>query len=177
MRRPIIRPVTKRMPRPPMKKAAVTDSIVARPVHELLRAFVGRWSITGTNLGGAPVAANSEVRGEESYEWLPGEFFLVGRWDRRFGDQRHVGVSVMGRGVQDPPHQAHHFDNLGDARTYALSASGRTLTFSGEQERAKYEIAEDGRTFRARWEIFKGVSRWAPLCELVATRIGTATVS
>lgn len=140
------------------------------PEHELLIRLVGRWTITGRNGAEAPSAPNAPIAGEESYEWLPGEFFVLGRWDRRIGDGRHVGVSMLGRAVDASRYEAHNFDNLGYARRYVLSASGSTLTFSGEWERATYEIAEDGRSFRARWEISKDGSTWGSLCELRGER-------
>jgi hypothetical protein len=140
--------------------------------HRLLGTFIGRWHVTGQNAPSTPGGAAATVSGEESYEWLPGSFFVMNRWDRLFSDgNEHVGTGFLGsRGGAGFFSQS--FDNLGYERRYEVTAEGRVWSFTGQFERARYEFSEDGDGFTARWELSRDGKDWQPLCDLRATRIG-----
>ena len=59
------------------KPVALEPAPVLTAEHELLNVFLGRWKVEGQNKEAAGVAPNMPVVGEESYEWLPGRFFVV----------------------------------------------------------------------------------------------------
>jgi hypothetical protein len=139
--------------------------------HRRLDVAVGTWRVEGRNDDAAPAAAGAQVRGQESYEWMPGGFFLVCRWDRRIGDQRHVGTGVIGHDPDSNSYTSENFDNLGYHRGYDISVRDRTWTFSGRYERASMVFSEDGRTFTVTWEISKDSDRWQPLCKLQGTKL------
>ena len=56
--------------------------------HKRLEAFIGTWHAEGTSYGGGgqdaadPRAAGVPWISDESYEWLPGGFFVLHRWMR-----------------------------------------------------------------------------------------------
>ena len=142
------------------------------PEHRRLDAFAGSWKVTGTNLGGAPNAPNSTVTGEERYEWMPGNFFLVSHFDHRFGDGgQHTGMSVYRYDATTRCYSTHAFDNLGFARRYAVSVDGQRWTYSGDHERATIEFSTDGRTMSVYWELAADGSTWQPLCQLTLTKV------
>ena len=140
------------------------------PAHRRLDAFAGRWSVTGRNLDGAPTAAGSQVTGEERYEWMPGNFFLVSHFDRQFTDgSRHTGMGVFRYDAATDAYFLHAFDNLGYARKYAVRAHNHHWKITGDRERAEIGFSDDGRTMRTYWEVAKD-GAWHPLCELTATK-------
>ena len=139
--------------------------------HHHLEAFVGRWRLEGRNGEGAPLAAGARVTGEERYDWLPGEFFLVTRWARYMGDADHRGIGVIGRDVTTGEFTVHSFDNLGYSRTYHADVQRGKITFTGKWERATMSVSDDGRTTTAHWEITTDGSTWLPLCDLEGTRL------
>jgi hypothetical protein len=142
------------------------------PEHEQLDRFVGTWSVEGWNRSDAPVAADTKVTGEESYEWLPGQFFLVYRWDRQFGGSEHTGVGVIGRAESGDGYDAHFFDNLGYARTYEVAVRDGVLTLTGQWERATVTVDDGGDRMSIHWERSSDGRRWVPLCDLTGERAG-----
>jgi hypothetical protein len=134
-----------------------------------LEVFVGRWKVEGKNHALAPNDPETPVSGEESYELLPGGFFLLSRFEHRAANSAHVGTSVIGS-AQDQ-YRLDSFDNLGYHRTYELSAEGQVWTIRGEHERARQAFDPSGNHFDIAWEIRKHGERWQPLCTLRATRV------
>jgi hypothetical protein len=136
-----------------------------------LDAFVGAWRVGGHNLEGAPTGEGEPVTGVESYDWLPGGFFLEYRWHRRFGAHDHEGIGIFACDAPDGPCAAQFYDNLGFARRYAASVDDDVLTLSGPRERATIALGDGGRTLAIRWDRSSDGVEWQPLCALMGTRI------
>lgn len=139
------------------------------PAHERLDAFVGNWKIDGRNGEGAPVGADARVTGQESYEWLPGRFFLVHRWDRQFGDTQHTGIAIIGYDEPREAYVAQFFDNAGYARVYDAIVRDRVLTLTGPHERASISVS--GGIMMTHWERTTDRVNWLPLCDLTGTKV------
>jgi hypothetical protein len=141
--------------------------------HALMEMLIGRWHVQGHNALAAPNAPGTPVSGEQSYEWLPGRFFVLGRWSRRFGDagdDAHVGTSIIGHDPDRGGLFAHHYDNLGYAREYVVLVNDHVWSLSGRHERARIELSLDGASFHETWQLSKDGVIWQPLCELVGRR-------
>lgn len=110
-----------------------------------MEMLIGQWQVEGNNAPAAPHAPRTPVSGEQSYEWLPGKFFVLGRWSRRFGDggRAHIGTSILGYDPDRDGLSTHHYDNLGYAREYAVSVRDRVWSLTGRSERM--EIAAEER--------------------------------
>jgi hypothetical protein len=141
-------------------------------LHRKLEALIGRWSISGRNAGAAPEAPNSVIRGENHFEWLPGQFFVIGRFRHDNGSGTHSGASMLGVDEDSGALFAHNFDNLGYERRYALSIEGGVWRFVGQFERATLVFGQDGRSYEERWELSKDGEHFVPLCEMHATKLG-----
>ncbi|HEX6243496.1 MAG TPA: hypothetical protein VFZ61_21435 [Polyangiales bacterium] len=136
-----------------------------------LSMFVGKWQVRGYNEPITLEGRRTEVAGFQEYEWMPGRFFLSGRWDHRFGDGTHRGLSVLGIDPEYGDTFAHHYDNLGYARQYKLELHERVWTFQGDSERATYEFDATRSTYRELWELTRDGESWRPLCVLEALRL------
>jgi hypothetical protein len=73
------------------------------PSAELRRLdiFVGKWHTEGLSYGSGQSKENpydSPVRwlGEETYEWLPGGFFLIRHWKGQIGNAAINGMEMIG---------------------------------------------------------------------------------
>lgn len=143
------------------------------PVEELkkLQPFVGKWIVEGQNLSGAPVAPNTEVAGVQTYEWLPGNFFLVEKWDRQFDNSEHIGIGMFGYDLAKHEFYLTNYDNRGFARTYDVDSYRHIWKFSGLKERATIIFSSDDQTFIEDWEILNDNFVWQPLCTLKSTKI------
>ncbi|MET0284369.1 MAG: DUF1579 family protein [Polyangiales bacterium] len=137
-------------------------------LHRKLEAFVGRWRVEGKTFASAPDECDTPVRGEESYELLPGGFFLVSRFDRATGDGKQIGTRVIGAGSAS--FRCDNFDQLGH-RTYDVWVEGNQWTFTGDHERARQTFDASGESFDIAWETSQDGDAWKPLCSLRATRV------
>ena len=141
------------------------------PEHERLEVFLGHWRVEGHNAPTAPSASAVKVLGEETYDWMPGGFFLIGRWVHRFDSSLHEGISFIGYDPESRSYTADNFDNLGYHRAYRLTEFADVWQFSGAFERATWRFDDDDDGFTVNWEISKDGKTWAPLCELHGTRL------
>jgi hypothetical protein len=144
-----------------------------QPSHAQRRldVAIGTWKVEGRNDDAAPASPGQQVSGQESYEWMPGGFFLLCRWDRRIGSQRHTGMAVIGHDPDSRSYSSQSFDNLGYHRGYDMTVGDHSWTFSGKYERAHMTFAGDGRGFTVTWEISKDGERWLSLCKLQGTKL------
>ncbi len=136
-----------------------------------LKVFIGQWQINGQNLDGAPLGADLPVTGEQSYEWFPGHFFMISRWERQFGDGQYTGLGIISYDPATHFFSASNYDNLGYARTYKLYQEHGAWKYVGEQERATLEFSPDGNTYNEYWEIAEEGGNWMPLCRLEGRKI------
>lgn len=139
--------------------------------HALLAMFLGTWHVEGSNAPTAPVHPDRPVFGDAVYTWLPGEFFVLGRWNHRIGGDSHIGTSLMGFDPDRRAYFAHHYDNLGYARDFVLAPHGTAWTFASRYDRASYVFDDARRSFLVRWELSADGTTWRPLCELRGTRL------
>jgi hypothetical protein len=83
------------------------------PALRRLDFLVGTWRIEGAtvpDLAGPSMTSIST----ETFEWLPGEFFLVHRWDAVFGNpEERPGLELPGGAIQRGI-MFYGFDSYGD---------------------------------------------------------------
>jgi hypothetical protein len=145
---------------------------VLQELHARLAAFLGRWSVSGRNMDAAPDAPDSPISGENHFEWLPGQFFVLGRFRHDNDAGTHSGASILGIDEDSGALFARHFDNLGYERKYALSIESGVWRFVGRFERAVLVFGQDGMSYEERWELSKDGVEFVPLCEMRATKLG-----
>src|SRR4029450_7060555 len=94
----------------PLPPATDKEKSMPEP-HSRLGALVGRWRSQGHVVGDPPVP----ITGTDTYEWLPGGFFLVHHVDVMLGDQQVQAIELLGE--YDPgtdAFTARAYDNLGN---------------------------------------------------------------
>jgi hypothetical protein len=127
------------------------------PAQAELELFIGKWTMQVSVPGQDPIDTGATV----SFEWMPGGWFLVERWEipaPEFPDGTAVIGWDKGRGTL----LQHYFDSRGVARVYEMSVEDdvwrltRTepdfspLDFS---QRYTGEFSDDGNTIAGMWEI------------------------
>lgn len=151
----------------------MTQSPVQHRTIEGLERFIGTWQVDGHAGEGAPGAAGARMTGIESYEWLPGGYFLVNRWDRRVGPFQHTGMGIIGQDDASTECSTQSFDNMGFARRYRTTVEDGVMTLSGTWERARIAVSEDGAALSIHWERSLDGESWLPLCDLTGTRVAS----
>jgi hypothetical protein len=138
--------------------------------HDALQMWLGRWRAGGCVHG--PDGSRAWLRSEESYELLPGGFFVLQRWSEHGQPEPFAGVGVLGYDEALDEYSCRRFENHGFYRRYVVRRFDRQWHFEGETERALYEFDCGGRRVDIRWEwrpLDQG--EWRCLCERVALRM------
>lgn len=143
---------------------------------ERLRAFVGRWHAEGKSYAAGQVAADPRASSvpwtsDETYEWLPGDFFLLHRWSAMVGTFAFRGTEIVGYDQKTGRYYTQFFDNAGHHSEYQVVVDGNTWTFTEPATRASATFADDGNRIDFNWEWRNGGSDWLPLCERAARRV------
>lgn len=144
-------------------------------VQQRLDVFVGRWHAVGESYAEAqrpeePRRSALPWTSDESYEWLPGGFFLLHRWDARAGERPFVGTEIIGYDEAEGAYFTRFFDNAGFHPEYQASVDGSVWTFTEPETRATVTVL-DGDRLDVRWEWRNGGEAWLPLCDRIATRV------
>jgi hypothetical protein len=95
----------------PRDPSTPTTRPTPSPQTQRLGALVGRWRSEGHIVGDQPVP----ITGTDTYQWLPGGFFLVHHVDVVIGDQQVQAIELLGE--HDPASDAftaRAYDNLGN---------------------------------------------------------------
>jgi hypothetical protein len=140
--------------------------------HQQLEVFVGDWEATGQSWGevqheGDPAVAWTS---RETYEWLPGRFFLLHRWDAMVGEREFKGAEILGHDNGLAGYFSRSFDDAGNHPEYGAYVDNNVWTFTGRWTRAKVTFTDGGDRMRSYWERRIGHD-WLPLHDRVATRM------
>ena len=118
-----------------------------------LGVFVGEWTMS--------VESPEAPQGRVLFEWMPGERFLIERWDIPHPDAPD-GVAIMGYDKGRDTLLQHYFDSRGVARVYEMGLDDGVWTLSRTKpdfsslkfwQRFEGRFSHDGRTIEGAWEI------------------------
>ena len=70
---------------------------------------------------------------DESYEWLPGGFFVLHRWDAQTGKHPFKGAEVMGYDETEGGYFTRMFDNAGHHPEYRASVERASVELCGSE--------------------------------------------
>lgn len=142
---------------------------------EALAPLVGEWRIFAA-LGNKPAA---DVGARVSFEWLPGERFLIERWDIPIPEAPD-GIAIIGADpASEGTYLQHYFDSRGVARVYRMSLKDGVWRLWREEpdfspldfsQRFTGTFSPDGKTIAGRWEICHDGKTWEHDFDLTYTR-------
>lgn len=138
-----------------------------------LAPLIGTWGMAASFEGVPPVDARVE------FAWLPGERFVVERWEVPLPEAPD-GIAVIG---PDPTQEGrflqHYFDSRGVARVYKTTfEDGVWRLWRDEpdlspldfEQRYTGTLSDDGATIAGRWEIRHPDADWQHDFDLVYVR-------
>ena len=145
-------------------------------LQEALTPFIGEWRLSA-GFGHAPAA---DLGAWARFEWLPGERFLVERWEVPIPEAPD-GIAIIGA---DPDSEGnylqHYFDSRGVARVYRMSVEAGVWKLWRDQpdfsaldfsQRFTGTFSADGRSIAGRWEIcHDGGKTWEHDFDLTYTK-------
>jgi hypothetical protein len=139
-----------------------------------LERFIGEWTMRITFPGAPPFEGGRVV-----FEWMPGEQFLIERWDVPVPEAPD-GLAVIGFNDSRGTFLQHYFDSRGIARVYAMSLEDgvwslwrETPDFSPLDFAQRYTatFSDDGTMIVGRWEIAHDGAAWEHDFDLTYVRV------
>ena len=140
-----------------------------------LERFIGEWTMH-VAFPGVPPA----VGGRVVFEWMPGERFLIQRWEVPVPEAPD-GLAIIGFDDGSGTFRQHYFDSRGIARVYMMSLEDGVWTLWRETpdfspldfaQRFTGTFSDDGTTIVGRWEIAHDGSTWEHDFDLTYVRLG-----
>ena len=150
--------------------------LVPSAEHQLLNIFVGKWHLEGLSYGSGQAYENphdSSVRwsAEETYEWLPGGFFLANRFEAKIGNTPISGIEIVGYDAMSQSYPSQLFDSYGRILSGQRSIRDGVWSSSiGTEYRTTYAFHNDDNTLTSCWEWLDG-DDWLVLADLEGTRV------
>lgn len=144
------------------RKAFVASDIRSTPTmpgpeQRKLGVFLGRWHTTGEVAATASTPA-AKVDSIDTYEWYPGEFFLVHHADASVGDDTIKSLEIIGYDPERQCYFASFFDSTGGFGVEEIRLEDNTWIWRGSnvmgarEHRCIAVVSDDGQTVRARHE-------------------------
>jgi hypothetical protein len=120
-----------------------------------LGTLAGNWEMEATH----PAFPGVVVPGHITFEWLPGEKFLLYRWDMEHPDFPD-SLSVIGD--FDGQTELHYYDSRGVHRVYGLAFDGSELKLWRDEPGflQRFSGTLDGDTLTGLWKLCRDGSTW-----------------
>ena len=142
---------------------------------EALEPLVGEWSIVAAFKDLPPAEPGARV----SFAWLPGERFLIERWEIPVPEAPD-GIAIIGADpTSEGSYLQHYFDSRGVARVYKMSVEdGVWKLWRDEPDFSALDFAQrftgtfgdDGKTITGAWEICHDGTTWEHDFDLTYTK-------
>jgi hypothetical protein len=111
------------------------------PEHKRLEVFLGKWTGTG-QAQASPYGPAAPVSSTDTFEWLPGGFFMAHHWDVKQGATIIKGMEIIGYDPKAKTYTSTFFDNAGNTGVFKATVQGDTWTWTGETEVAGKPLKE-----------------------------------
>jgi hypothetical protein len=131
-----------------------------------LGVFLGRWHATG-EVAATDSTPAARVDSIDTYEWYPGEHFLVHDADSKVGEDRIRSLEIIGYDTKQRRYSASFFDSTGGSGIEELRRDGATWTWRGSnvmgvrEHRCIATVSDDRKTIRARHEKSDDGKTWS----------------
>lgn len=137
--------------------------------HKRLNILVGSWKTEG-KVSQSPSTTAMSLVAVDTYEWLPGGFFLIHCVDGHMGDDEVKTTEIIGFKASNQLYFSQSFDNQGNTNTYQASLDEKIWKIFGESERFTGSFSDDGNNLVGKWERSTDSSNWVPWIDIKLTK-------
>jgi Protein of unknown function (DUF1579) len=147
------------------------------PEVKRLGFFIGTWKEVGTAHLGSMQGPEGKITSTTKYEWLPGEFFVVGHSDTMTSMGANKEMSVMGWDDAKKIYTYHSFDSDGEADEATGTLNGDTWSWTtdnmgGAPIKVRLMIKEVSKTeYTFKMEVSQDGSTWITAIESTSTKV------
>jgi Protein of unknown function (DUF1579) len=146
------------------------ENLKAEELNQL-RKFVGRWNTSGVirSSGNTP---GEVVTGIDTYEWLPGEYFLLHKADVSIGIDKSETFEIIGFDSKIGKFTMQYYDNKGGTGLMLAECQDDNWEFVGDDLRFSGGFKNEGTEFSGIWEQRTEESKWTPFMEIALIKAG-----
>lgn len=137
--------------------------------HDQLNRFVGRWNTVG-KVPATKTTPEAGVIGTDTYEWLPGEHFLLHKADVLVGDDKNETLEVIGFDKLNRKYTMQHYDNKGNSGYMTATYENGDWIFLGETLKFTGGFKNDDNEFSGIWEQSTNGKNWTHFMDIKLTR-------
>lgn len=132
---------------------------------EKWQAFIGTWKTEGETTTG------DKITGFDSYEWFPGNFFVIHKVDVKMGEEHIQGMEIISYDATTGKYPMQYYNNKGDTSLSQATENNGKWNITGEKERLAFSITENGNVIAGTWEGSEDGKTWAPIMNIKLTKI------
>ena len=123
------------------------------PAPKRLDVLIGTWDLTGRTLD----SDIDNIIGWNTFEWLPGEFFLKSTGEIDFKGDKIQSLEIIGYDPSANTFPSSVYSNMdGKVLPYSWDVQGNTATHSDASSKYTGTLSEDGRTLSGGWRPKEG---------------------
>lgn len=135
---------------------------------KLLDKLVGVWNTEGKVLQ-TQTGPEIKIRGTDTYQWLPGEYFLQHIVDVLMGDERNQTYEIIGYNESADNFSMHYFDNKGNSGFMKANFINDQWHFMGDNLRFTGSFSNDDNTFSGIWELLEN-NHWRQFIHITLSK-------
>ena len=145
---------------------------------EHLQVFAGKWLTNGQQHESA-VGPAAKITAVETYEWLPGDRFLIHRFDGLVGDDPAVCIEVIGRDAANEDYPVYTYYHNGARNEWRLHERDGAWLMTGQWDiggkrtdvRCTLVFSDDRDAMAGKWEYADGAHAWHTFWEVDARKV------
>ena len=137
--------------------------------HNQLSKFVGSWSTAG-KIPATDNGPEAKISGTDTYEWLPGEFFLLHKVDVFVGDDKNETFEIIGFDKLIGKYTMQHYDNKGNSGFMTATCDDEVWTFIGETLKFTGGFKKGDNEFSGIWEQSTDGKNWTHFMDIKLTK-------
>lgn len=146
------------------------QSITPDPEIQHLHLFVGKWNIEGETYASNDAPA-LKVAGVDTYEWMPGKFFLVHNAKVQVGDEVLDAIELISYDAPSQTYACYRFDSYGNSDLFQADFHDHNWTMTGKSSRFTGVFGSTDNTLTGQWEQSSDGLNWVPWMHVKLTKI------
>lgn len=140
------------------------------PAMARMNVFIGKWNTEGV-IKASPSGPAVRLKAVDTYEWLPGGYFLIHHVDGLMGEDEVKAIEIIGYDASSHNYSTRSYDNQGIISTYQANLLDRAWTILGKSERFTGMFSEDWNTLTGRWELSGDGKNWEHWMDIRLTKV------
>lgn len=140
------------------------------PEYDRLNVLIGKWINVGKTepIGNEPPF---DITSSDTYEWLPGKYWIMHTAYGRIGNMDGGGVEIIGYDHETGRYISYFYDSRGNASEHEIVVEDDTMQWKGEITACTSVFTENGRVQTANHVRLDENGQWVPSMNVVLRKV------